>query len=70
MEECGVGIRRVEEDYGLCSGWFAREVFLSGAAHGQNRKAAEYGTLTEAPVRLESSRMRESSHLTVSMNWK
>lgn len=46
------------------------EVFLSGAAHGQNCKAAEYGTLTEAPVRLESSRMRESSHLTVSMNWK
>lgn len=37
---------------------------------GRIGSAAEYGTLTEAPVCLESSRMRESSHLTVSMNWK
>ena len=57
--------------YGLCSAWFAREESSFGVLlMGRIGSAAEYGALTEAPVCLGSSQMRESSHLTGSMNWK
>lgn len=56
---------------GPCSGWFARVGSSFGIPLvGRIQSAAEYSTLIEALVSLESSHVRESSHFTGLMKWK